>query len=246
MLVPRYIVGYTGHRSGFDGETARGAIHAALVELKAACESAGGTLEAYGSLAQGADVIFAEEARALGVPLHLLLPLPWEEFARDFSDTGEAEHARRIWEEAGKTKSGSARVLATASARPDCYGDQGARMLDACDVLVALWNGRPAKGRGGAQRVIAQARSRGIPVIVIPSGGREILRDKPVAEVFPRDKRIGGLVHIAGEPTGNSTMNPEELQKLLGRIAEEEAGMFRPSLVRIILFHGIAAFSPRW
>jgi hypothetical protein len=40
-------------------------------------------------------------------------------------------------------------------------------MLARIDHLLAVWDGRPARGRGGTADVVRVARQRGIPVTVI-------------------------------------------------------------------------------
>jgi hypothetical protein len=51
------------------------------------------------------------------------------------------------------------------------------RMLDLADQLVAVWDGLPARGYGGTADVVAAARRRGMPVVVVwPPGAR---RDSP-------------------------------------------------------------------
>src|SRR5439155_12740709 len=40
---------------------------------------------------------------------------------------------------------------------------------DRCDVLIALWDGQPARGRGGTAEVVALARRVGRPLICIGS-----------------------------------------------------------------------------
>ena len=44
-------------------------------------------------------------------------------------------------------------------------------MLGTIDELVAVWDGGPGTGKGGTTEVVAEARTRGIPVTVIwPDG----------------------------------------------------------------------------
>jgi hypothetical protein len=44
-------------------------------------------------------------------------------------------------------------------------------VVDPSDVLVAVWDGEPARRLGGTADVVAYARERGVPAIVIwPEG----------------------------------------------------------------------------
>ena len=51
--------------------------------------------------------------------------------------------------------------------------DASRAMLDRADRLIAVWDGKPARGYGGTADVGALARDLDIPVTVIwPSGAR--------------------------------------------------------------------------
>ena len=41
------------------------------------------------------------------------------------------------------------------------------RMLASVEILVAVWDGIPAQGRGGTADVVEQARSEGVPIEVV-------------------------------------------------------------------------------
>lgn len=43
----------------------------------------------------------------------------------------------------------------------------GKAVVDACDWLIAVWDGEPARGLGGSADVVAYARNRGKVVHVI-------------------------------------------------------------------------------
>jgi hypothetical protein len=49
--------------------------------------------------------------------------------------------------------------------------DGGRAVVDNSSLLVAVWDGQPARGLGGTADVVAYARQRSIPVTVIwPKG----------------------------------------------------------------------------
>ena len=51
--------------------------------------------------------------------------------------------------------------------------DASVEMLKDADLLIAVWDGLPARGLGGTADVVAYARDHGIPVSVIwPEGAR--------------------------------------------------------------------------
>jgi len=153
-----HVVGFSGHRQVADMPGVGRAIKQALSDLKAH-----GTGEWLGlsSVAEGGDQIFIEQLRTLGLSWHAILPLPRAEFAKDFSDAewagvegilNQAEHIRVI------TENGT---------REDAYLDCGLATVDGSDLLVAVWDGEPARGKGGTADVVAYAALLGKPLILI-------------------------------------------------------------------------------
>lgn len=55
----------------------------------------------------------------------------------------------------------------------DAHMDASLRMLDEADELLAVWDGKPARGYGGTADVVAAARKHGMPVTVIWPDGAE-------------------------------------------------------------------------
>lgn len=87
MLKPVYLVAFSGHRpkdepgrTNSDLLAAAPRIEAALAKLKAQVETNGGELQFISSLAAGSDIIACRAALRLGLPLHIILSLPEEEF----------------------------------------------------------------------------------------------------------------------------------------------------------------------
>ena len=50
------------------------------------------------------------------------------------------------------------------------YERAGRVMLDQCDVLLAIWDGKPARGRGGTEQILREAIERHVPVLLIDAG----------------------------------------------------------------------------
>jgi hypothetical protein len=118
------------------------------------------------SLAEGADRIVAGRVLARGGSLEVILPLAVDDYVTDFDGAG--------------SRSEFARLLAAATrvtvvppddrdpSREAAYARAGTAMLEASDVLLALWDGEVARGRGGTAEVVAEARDLGLPVEVVP------------------------------------------------------------------------------
>jgi hypothetical protein len=122
------------------------------------------------SLAAGADHWVAEEAINLGYELQSPLPFECNEYLQDFTNPADAENyfellcqAEAVLELDGKVD------IESGIRRPDSrsYEAVGRAVLNQSDLLIAVWDGQPARGRGGAGQVINEAFERGIPVIWI-------------------------------------------------------------------------------
>ena len=92
------VVGITGHRSiKKQDETAlAGAVRTELKKLQACCPNS--PLVMLNSLAEGSDLLCAEIADELGIPLLAALPRPLEDYEKDFSEAAKEKlscHCRR-------------------------------------------------------------------------------------------------------------------------------------------------------
>lgn len=245
MLKPRYLAGFTGHRAGYDEDIIRPALKAVLEGLRERTAAAGGEIDLYASVAEGADTLCVETARGLGMAVHVLLPLTLAEFEKDYSSPDAWGRSRRQIDLATmKPGHDSVRVLPGEMVRPDCYFDQGVHILEAVDVLIAVWDGEKAEGLGGAEQVVAQAVQTGVPVVIIDSKTGRSRIEGDLASAFAADEVMVELREVA-EKTGagraGDAGDADDLQKCLDGIASTEAARFRPSVVRIILLHGFAA-----
>jgi fumarate reductase subunit D len=245
MLTPRYLIGFTGHRSGYDENLIRPALTQTLTDLKARAAAVGGQAELYASVAEGSDTLCVEVARELGLPVHLLLPLEETEFAKDFSTPAAWKRSQtQLITARQRPGRGSVHLVSGEATRPECYFNQAMHMLDAVDVVIALWDGQPARGLGGTAQVIAQAQAIGTPVVQISSATGAVTGTEALNACFKPDAimtELNQMIQHAGKSCATQEMNPDGLQQCLDRVAVTEAGRFRPSLVRIILLHGIAA-----
>jgi hypothetical protein len=154
----RFVLGVTGHRD-LDGaeEQVIKALNRALAEYQRLHEDG---LAALSAIAAGADTLFAEAAISLGIRLEAVLP--FEGYEADFPPGDE----RRRFE----TLLGTAQAISTlpyAGRSDDAYAAVGKWIVDRSDHLLAVWDGKPARGRGGTGDVVEYARKMGRPVTVI-------------------------------------------------------------------------------
>jgi hypothetical protein len=117
-------------------------------------------------LAEGADRLVAEEAQKFSVRLHVPLPFPQREFEEDFPDT--VQDFRALLQGADKLELDGAHSLSRAEAS---YLEGGRFVVRNCDILIAIWDGLPARGKGGTGDVVQFAAQFGAPIWHIDVSG---------------------------------------------------------------------------
>lgn len=158
-----WTIGFSGHRELPNEATARAAVRAEISSLKSAAVLMHAWLVAVSSVALGADLVFAEECLAAGLPWKCLLPFPQEEFRRD--DFTEADWARveQCLARAYRVETLTEGIPLNPEARNKAYTDCGHRTVEAADVMLLLWNGQPSKGSGGTADMWEYARTLNRP-----------------------------------------------------------------------------------
>ncbi|QOV41287.1 hypothetical protein IM697_25245 [Streptomyces ferrugineus] len=120
----------------------------------------GADLTVLTSLAAGADQLFAKVALDCGVPVTAVIP-GMDYAAHLGSATDKAAYQRLL-------RCCTTRVdLPVEATHEEAYDAAGRWIVDHCDRLVAVWDGLPARGRGGTGDIVAYARRTGVPVTVI-------------------------------------------------------------------------------
>lgn len=116
-------------------------------------------------LAEGADRIAAHEILRLpnGI-LHAILPLPIDDYETDFPTPESRAEFRQLLAAATDIK-----ILPPQPTRAEAYLAVGCHVVDSCDILLAVWDGKPARGLGGTAEVVTYAREQGKPLILIDS-----------------------------------------------------------------------------
>lgn len=161
-----HIAGFTGHRHVTAPAIIEQAIGSALELLQ---QRTTGDWVALSSLAQGSDQMFVQQSLKRGLSWHALLPLPAGEFARDF-DPVQWSETEALLQQAEHVQVSSD---ATDGAREDAYLDCGLETVNGSDLLIAVWDGEPARGKGGTAEVVEYARALGRPIILIDAGTGE-------------------------------------------------------------------------
>lgn len=116
------------------------------------------------SLAAGADQIFGRAFLRRGLALHVVVPA--EGYPTTFGVPADREQFDRLLKLAARVE-----VLPFDSPSEEAFLAAGRRVVDLCDVLVAVWDGKEARGLGGTADIVQYARASDREVRIIwPQG----------------------------------------------------------------------------
>jgi hypothetical protein len=118
------------------------------------------------SLAVGADQLLARLVLERGGSIHAVLP--FADIERSFSPDDVRAYRDLI-------NQATVEVLNTPGTDEDAYLAAGYRVVDQSDVVLAVWNGKPANGKGGTAQVVHYAKRVGVPVVEINPLSRAVL-----------------------------------------------------------------------
>jgi hypothetical protein len=133
------------------------------------------------ALAEGADRIVAREALRRGLPLTCPLPFAPNEYEQDFASEASRVEFRRVIARAADVRPLPGRRDEAEAA----YHAVGRALVEASDIMIAIWDGEPSRGPGGTADVVLDASAR-MPVIwvkVPPAAEFAILAPAPTGEV---------------------------------------------------------------
>lgn len=156
-------VGITGHR------VLDGADEAVLRErIRDVFAGIGGDLGVVSPLAEGADRWVAQEALAQGRRLRCVLPFAVADYREDFAEVASKGEFDALLSSAEDVRELSADP-STSAGRTAGYVTVGRAVVEASDVLIAIWDGQPANGPGGTADVVDIALAQRVPTIWITS-----------------------------------------------------------------------------
>lgn len=154
------VLGVTGHRSLRSSERDEIAktLRALLAQLRH--EAPHSPLVLLTSLAEGADRVVAQLALAEGAAVIAVLPLAPERYECDFAEPESREEFRMLL---GDPRVEQCVVIPTLSPGDGASGDArdlqyllaGLFVARNSDVLIALWDGTPARGIGGSAQIVS-------------------------------------------------------------------------------------------
>ncbi|MHB1784106.1 MAG: SLOG family protein [Acidimicrobiales bacterium] len=123
---------------------------------------------AISGMAPGIDTWWAEIALERGVALHVYVPFPAQ---ADQWPAAAQERYLRLLELATEV------VTVAPSYRPSAFQERNQAMVDACDVLVGVWDGRQT---GGTWNCIEYARRVGRELVLVDPASRRTVRRTPL------------------------------------------------------------------
>jgi len=191
---------------------------------------------AYGSLASGADILFAEALLAVGAELHVVLPFAVDEFVQSSVADGGPGWVERF-------QSCLAAATSVSYATDDAFlGDDvlyryaselamglavlRARFLDAPVRQIAVWDGGPARGDAGTAVDAARWSRSGHPATIIaPGDGPLVALDAP-AVVAKRGDVPGRVVRalLFSDIKAFSKLTDEQLPRFAKHVLGALAG----------------------
>lgn len=135
-------------------------------------------------LAEGADRVVARAVLDYpGARLDVVLPLTVEDYLEDF-ETEESKKEfrdllawcrRPVLLRTRRVRDDRHDPGDQADVRRDAYKQAGRYVVDHCDVLVALWDRQPPRGRGGTAEIVTYAEEQSRPVIRVWGDAFEVL-----------------------------------------------------------------------
>jgi hypothetical protein len=206
---PVLCVGITGHRPEKLTEDAIKRLRPQLGEvlktllkemrrvtaLSADCFGGPARLRVLSAAAEGADRIFARIGLEMGSDLQLILPFDRADYALDFSnDTSKRDYCDLV-----SRASAVVELDGMQSNAPPAYLAAGKLIVELCDVLVAVWDGQQAAGKGGTADIVALALAAGRPVIWLNT-----------------EEKKAAVVQLKEEADDSS---PDAVKALAGRLA---------------------------
>lgn len=152
-------LGITGHR-GLPAPTERLVREALRAELR---QHTAETLVAVSCIADGPDAWFAQAALEHGGQLEVVVP------ASEYRHSLPAEH--HLLYDALLQRAREVHATGLMASGPQAHMAGSEILVGLVDELVAVWDGKPARGYGGTADVVTYAERTGVPVRVLwPQG----------------------------------------------------------------------------
>jgi hypothetical protein len=165
-------MGVTGHRpaglADADETALRARVRAVIDGL-----GQGSRLGLISPLAEGADRLVAEEVLRAGGLLRCLFPFDVALYRQDFDGPGSTAAFEALAARAIETRT-LASDVSTPELRTAAYEAVGQAVVDRASVVLAIWDGEPAQGRGGTGEIVDFALDHGVPTVWIEAAAPHV------------------------------------------------------------------------
>jgi hypothetical protein len=105
--------------------------------------------------------MFARLALDQGFTLHVVLP--FENYAAGLPDDVARAEFEALLSRASQVET----LPGGHASKEDAYFRASQRIVAQCDLVIAVWNGEPAKGHGGTADVVSFAESLGKELVIL-------------------------------------------------------------------------------
>jgi len=217
------VIGVTGHRDLRDPDlsTLEREIAAIIARLRHDYLHGDGEtpIVMLSSLAEGADRLVARVALAQGARLVAPMPMPIDEYRRDFEPglkAGNAAEFDALLAQAIAVPvmpftpgNSLAAVRADASKREEQYRAAGLFIAQHANVLIALWDGDGSAMRPGGTAEVVAFKRRGIPLDILGSARASLDASEigPVIHVVaPRQRERSAAHAVSVRPWGHAVI----------------------------------------
>jgi hypothetical protein len=220
----RIRVGVTGHRT-VEGPNLEAAVREQVRRVYGLL-SASHTdirLSVVSQLADGADRLVVREvlaeARERSHEAHseVILPLPYDDYivAQEFTTSSREELDRMLVDAFVQSVAGGS-LNGGSVDHGDAYEAAGQQLVARCDVLIALWDGKPSGGTGGTAATLLYAAARSKPCIWVSTEPGFTVRDNldpKSAAGFHRKVEKRAQVTLASPPL--TSEHPDDTREVL-------------------------------
>lgn len=167
-------IGVTGHRFLADPDVLDAALSEVVAQLARERPEPWTVVSA---LAEGADrLVVRHLLDRAGSRLVVLLPLPVEDYETDFATPESRADFQDLLSRADDVV-----TMPPRDDRDTAYEACGAAVAARSDLLIAIWDGREARGVGGTGSVVGRARDLGRAVVWVHAGNRRPGTDEPTS-----------------------------------------------------------------
>lgn len=181
-------MGVTGHRIFSNEQIIREKVDEVLLEIDNILKNTSYNLIAVSPLAEGADRIVAEEILAWKGKknfLEVILPMDEKEYLNDFKTQKSKNNFFKLLNQAT-----SVQTLKMEKTRNESYENVGRAIVNNCNLLIVIWNGEVAAGRGGTEEIVNYARKVGRSLFWINSNTYKIKKEMNSDNTFEYLEKI--------------------------------------------------------